>query len=243
MNCNNWNGFKIYEFLFEGRQASIVFPDVPVPGKHWCMKTEYRDAFPDTEIELLKNGYHIAFIQNKTRWCLDEDLDLKKRFADFLIAEYGLAEKFTPVGMSCGGMIAIKFTAKYPQYISSIYLDAPVINLLSCPAGLGVADNGMFEEFYNATGMGLTELISYREHPLDKFDTLAENNIPIIMVYGTDDMTVPYAENGGLLEKYYSEHNGRLIAIGKDGCGHHPHGLDDPSPIVNFILENNKKEI
>lgn len=239
MTETTWNGFRMVEFTFEDREASIVFPDTPNEGKNWCMKMEYRDAFPATEIEMLKSGYHIVFIENITRWCLDEDLHMKKRFADYLIAEYGLAKKFTPVGMSCGGMFSIKFAALYPEYISAMYIDAPVINLLSCPAGLGIGTDEMFEEFVTATGMDLCDLISYREHPLDKFDVLIANDIPIIMVYGTADTVVPYVENGKLLEDCYNAHNGTLVAIGKEGCDHHPHGLDDPSPIVNFILEHN----
>ena len=143
-----------------------------------------------------------------------------------------------PVGMSCGGMIATKFAAKYPECISCLYLDAPVMNLLSCPCGLGKAGADMYEEFVTATNMTIEDLINYREHPVDKVPALLAGGIPVIMVYGKDDLVVPYDENGAVLEKYYTENNGDLRLIGKDNCGHHPHGLEYPAPIVEFILEH-----
>lgn len=236
-----WNGFKRIDFTFEGRPAIFVFPKEANESKNWLFKTEYFDAFPEFEIEMLKRGWHLAYIKNITRWCLEEDIDLKKRFCEFLILEYGLYEKCIPVGMSCGGMFACKFAAKYPECVSALYLDAPVMNLLSCPAGLGRADDKMFPEFMQATGMGLTQLISYRDHPIDKMHLLLKENIPVLLVYGDADEIVPYDENGALLEKYYRENGGEVIAIGKRGGGHHPHGLADNTPIIEFVEKYAKR--
>ena len=95
----------------------------------------------------------------------------------------------------------------------------------------------LFDEFKSATGMTLSELISYREHPLDKIPTIFNNNIPIVLVYGDTDDVVPYNENGMLLENYYKSKGGNILAIGKAKCGHHPHGLEDNSPIIDFITK------
>jgi len=231
-----YNGFRRIDFTFEGREALLIFPEKPNENKNWLLKTEYFDAFPDFQIQMLHRGWHLAFIKNITRWCLEEDLDLKKRFADFLHREYGLCEKCVPVGMSCGGLIGSKFAAKYPECVSALYLDAPVMNLLSCPAGLGVHGGGSFmQEFVDATGMDLPKLICYREHPIDKMHLLLQNNIPIILVYGDADVVVSYTENGALLEKYYKENGGVIEVYGKAGCGHHPHGLEDNTPIIEFV--------
>ena len=174
------------------------------------------------------------------RWCPEEDLDRKKRFVDYISKEFGLYEKCVPVGMSCGGLIGSKFAAKYPECVSCLYLDAPVMNFLSCPAGIGVAENSLYEEFYKATGITLSQLISYREHPIDKMHLLLENKIPVVMVYGDSDTVVPYVENGALLEKFYKENGGIIEVYGKEGCGHHPHGLEDNTPIINFVEKYSK---
>lgn len=235
-----YNGFRRLDFLFEGREAVLIFPDQPNESKNWLLKTEYFDAFPDFQIQMLRRGWHLAFIKNVTRWCLEEDLDLKARFAEYLHETYGLYPKCVPVGMSCGGLIGSKFAAKYPEYVSALYLDAPVMNFLSCPAGLGIAVNSLYQEFYEATGMTISDLICYREHPIDKMHLLLQNHIPVIMVYGDSDTVVPYKENGALLEKYYRENGGIIETYGKEGCGHHPHSLADNTPIINFVEKYSK---
>ena len=233
-----WNGFERIDFLFEGRAAILVFPKDENKCNKWMLKTEYFDAFPQFEIDMVSRGWHLAFIANKTRWCLDEDLDLKARFADFLKEEFGLYEKCVPVGMSCGGLIGTKFAAKYPQKVSCLYIDAPVLNLLSCPADFGIGKGGLFEEFANATGITKSQLICYREHPIDKMHILLENKLPIILVAGDSDSIVPYCENGAILEKFYKENGGEIQVYIKPGCEHHPHGLEDTTPIINFVMKH-----
>ena len=109
------------------------------------------------------------------------------------------------------------------------------MNLLSCPADFGISKSNMLAEFLGATGMTLSDLITYREHPIDKMHLILENKIPVILVYGDSDEIVPYVENGAVFEKYYRENGGEIVAIGKPGCGHHPHGLEDPTPIIDFV--------
>lgn len=231
-----WAGFKRIDFEFEGRHSILVFPDNPDKNKNWMIKTEYFGAFPSLEIELVKRGWHLAYIENVTRWCIDEDLDLKKRFADYLIREYGLNNKCVPIGMSCGGLIASKFAARHPEYVHMLYLDAPVMNFLSCPAGIGKAGDSMMQEFTDMMGMDIVDLINYRDNPVDKMDILIKNNIPVVMVYGDSDDVVPYDENGKILENYYLRNNGNIVAFGKKNCGHHPHCLEDNTPVIDFIL-------
>jgi len=233
---SKWNGFDCIDFLFEDRKAIIVFPGDENKSDKWLLKTEYFDAFPQFEIDMVASGWHLVFIENKTPWCLDEDIERKSRFADFVKEEFGLYEKCVPVGMSCGGMIGVKFAARYPEKVSCLYIDAPVMNLLSCPANLGVAKSELtYELFLEATGITLSELLGYREHPIDKMNILLENNIPIIMVAGDSDSVVPYCENGAILEKFYRENGGIIEVYIKPGCDHHPHGLEDTSPIMKFV--------
>ena len=233
-------GFKRIDFDFEGHEAILVLPKEPNENKNWVLKTEYFLDFPNFELDMLKRGWHLAFLTNTTRWCIESDLDLRKRFVTYIAAEFGLYEKCVPVGLSCGGMIATKFTAKYPECVSALYIDAPVMNLLSCPAGIGKAKDLLWPEFTEVTGMTLSELICYREHPMDKIPLLLKNNIPVFMVYGDSDEIVPYEENGAVLEKYYRENGGTIITVGKQGCGHHPHGLEDNTPIIEFVEKYSK---
>ena len=114
------------------------------------------------------------------------------------------------------------------------------MNFLSCPAGIGDAIKDLFPEFSKAMNMTLSELTYYREHPIDKMHVLLEYNIPIILVFGDSDKVVPYHENGAVFEKFYRENGGVIDVHGKEGCGHHPHGLSDNTPIINFVEKYSK---
>ena len=136
--------------------------------------------------------------------------------------------------MSCGGMQAVYLAAKYPHLVSALYLDAPVLNLLSCPCGVGVADNKLYAEFHKAMGMTVSELINYRDHPFDHLGELAENSIPVALVCGDSDHVVPYVENGKMLAELYRKKGLPFLEILKPGCDHHPHGLEDNTPLFAF---------
>ncbi len=232
-----WNGYRWLTFSFEDRQAMVLCPKTPDPQGRWLFKTEYFLAFPAFEEEMLARGFHVAWLENHSRWCLPEDIDVKPRFCDFLQKEFHLAEKCLPVGMSCGGMHAVYFAAKYPQYVAALYLDAPVINLLSCPCGVGTATDEMYPEFLQHTGMTVSQLINYRNHPQDHIEELLAHRIPIFLVCGDADHVVPYCENGKIVSDMYRQHGGILEEVLKPGVDHHPHGLEDNAPLIQFALQ------
>lgn len=231
-----WNGFDGDKFDFMGLPAYVIRPSGKPNGK-WIYKTEYFGAFPNGEIELLRRGWHLAYNQNINRWAEDEDLDRKSAFIRYVSKTYGLSPRCVPVGMSCGGLIAVKLAARYPEQIACLYLDAPVMNLLSCPGALGRGTYHVMEEYTACTGRTLVDLLSYRGHPIDVMHVLLENRLPIVLVAGDSDVTVPYEENGALLEKYYRENGGTLRVFLKPGCDHHPHGLEDPAVLADTIEE------
>lgn len=232
---SEWNGFERLDFCFEKRAAIVVLPKKADFHGKWLLKTEYFGAFCRFELEMLARGYSLAYLQNETRWHSAADDDAKLHFCDFLKAEFGLSEKCLPVGMSCGGMHAVYFAAKYPERVAALYLDAPVLNLLSCPCGVGHATNEMYLEFCRDTGMTVSTLINYRNHPIDNAQKLIQNKIPLFLVCGDSDNIVPYCENGEILKKMYEEAGLPFQSVLKPGCGHHPHGLEDTAPLVEFF--------
>lgn len=237
MNYIDWNGFKMLETELMGRLVKIVFPNCEPNGK-LAIKTEYFEDFPNTQIALVEKGYHLIYIANQTRWHVPEDTEAKKALIDYMAENYGTERKAVPIGMSCGGLQAIYFASKYPEYVACMYLDAPVVNLLSCPGGVGLRNDGMMPEFTSHTGMTLIDLLSYRNHPLDHIPHLIESKIPLILVTGDADKSVPFPENGIHLKEAYEKAGLPFKFIVKPGCGHHPHGLDDPKEIVDFIEAN-----
>lgn len=232
---STWRGFKRLDFKFNDRDCILICPDVACEGNKWLYKLEYFDAFPDMEIEMLKKGYHLAHMKNTTRLCPESDTDMRPRFCDFLTKEFGLNPKCALVGMSCGGMQAVYFAAKYPQYVACAYLDAPVMNYLSWPLALGKSENNCTAEFESNMGKGLSEMLNFRNHPIDQSQALLNSRVPIILVSGDSDRTVPFCENGQILWDYYKSQGADIEVIIKQGGDHHPHGLPDNTPIVEFI--------
>jgi len=233
---SEWKGYRRLEFIFEGRKAYLVLPHESCAGGHWMLKTEYFGAFPAFELEMLARGWHLAWIANLTRWHNEEDDAVKDRFCGFLQEAFGLCGRCLPVGMSCGGLLAVHFAARYPQRVCGLYLDAPVLNLLSCPAALGIAhkDDELWDEFAMKTGMTVSRLLGFRDHPMDHFGDLLRGQVPVFLVAGDSDTVVPYEENGQLLFDFYSKNGGTITQVVKPGCGHHPHGLEDPAPLIAF---------
>lgn len=229
-----WNGYRRIDFLFDGKTAALICPASAADGRKWLFKTEYLDAFPSFEIAMLERGYFVANVENETRWYLDTDIERQARFAEYLHEEFGLSKRCMPVGMSCGGMQAVYLAAKRPELIAAMYLDAPVLNLLSCPCGIGAAGSEMYEEYRAATGRDIIELINYRNHPIDNVDKIIENKIPVFLVCGDSDKTVPYNENGYYLAEKYEKTDVPFEKIVKPNCGHHPHGLESPERLIEF---------
>ena len=62
--------------------------------------------------------------------------------------------------------------------------------------------------------------------------------ITLVHVVGDADDVVPPAENAIVVENRYRQLGGTITVIHKPGCGHHPHGLDDPTAVVDFILKH-----
>lgn len=236
-----WMGYRCEQLQFEGYDAIIVFPEEGTANGYLAVKTEYWGAFAEwAEIPLLQRGFHVCYIRNKNRFGINEDLDRKARFIRYVQQTYKLQDKCVPVGMSCGGLVAVKLAARYPEMISCMYLDAPVINYMSWPCGFGIARNVPKDhtEIMGALGLNdIGEVLAYREMPLDKLSALVANKIPVVMVSGDSDQAVPYCENGRFLERAYRDGGVKIEVYIKPGGDHHPHGLADSKPVMDFIVK------
>ena len=229
--------FRSKNFVYQDRKAIIVYPSCPANGK-LLLKTEYFPAFPYFEAAMLKRGYTLCYVAHPNRWATDSETHIMADFVRFVAAELGFEPKCIPVGMSCGGLQALRLAQLHPELVSVLYIDAPVVNILSM-AGLGVSTCNktptFWAEIQAAHGVDRSTIVNFRKSPIDAMDKLIEHNIPIIMLYGDADDTVLYNENGKVLEDYYREHGGDIKVIRKPGCNHHPHSLEDPTPIIEYV--------
>ena len=82
---------------------------------------------------------------------------------------------------------------------------------------------------------------------LDSFTTFDEAGIPYVgagetkeraeeaIFVGDSDVDGPHTENSEILAAAYEKAGAPLLYIIKPGCDHHPHSLEDPTEICDFI--------
>jgi alpha-beta hydrolase superfamily lysophospholipase len=145
--------------------------------------------------------------------------------------------------MSRGGFCALRWAIANPKKVSCLYIDAPVCDLKSWPGGKGKGNGSPKDwqqvlKLYNLTE---EEALRFKGNPVDALKPLAKRKTPILSVCGDSDTTVPYEENTAILAERYKSMNAPIEVILKQGIGHHPHSLKDPTPIVEFILKNTAK--
>ncbi|WP_410771673.1 hypothetical protein [Fontibacillus sp. BL9] len=78
------------------------------------------------------------------------------------------------------------------------------------------------------------------EELLERLAVAAEAGVEMLLVSGDADRSVPFEENGAILEKRYRSYGGHVTTILKPGGDHHPHGLSDVTPILEFVLKYNR---
>ena len=234
-----WNEFESKSMRFKDRDAVIVYPKCK-PNGRLLLKTEYLDAFPAFDIAMLERGYHLIHLVQRNRWAPKGEIDIVADFVRYCAKELGASERCVIEGMSCGGLQGAIFAENYPELTGVLYLDAPVLNILSMAGYSGAATviSTFWHEIEDAYGVTPATMVNFRQSPIDNMKPLIENDIPIIIVYGNADIKVPYAENGRVLENYYKDNGATIRIIGKSMCGHHPHGLDNPQIIIDFIEDN-----
>jgi pimeloyl-ACP methyl ester carboxylesterase len=160
-----------------------------------------------------------------------------------LTTDYAFSTKPALVGLSRGGLYCYNWAIANPTKVSCIYGDAPVCDFKSWPGGKGKGKgdpkNWSFVlKLWNFKNEA--EALAYKGNPVDRLAPLAENHVPLLHVYGDADDVVPAEENTTLLAKRYQALGGSITLIAKPGVGHHPHGLDDSTPIIEFILKHAK---
>ncbi|MCF0054241.1 hypothetical protein [Dyadobacter sp. CY356] len=141
----SWHGFDRYDFVMDEatlkiipfkpdtdeknavktlekgqRRCIIVVPQKAAAGNPWSWQGCYWDHEPQTEVELLKRGFFIAFITPDPgrEW---------NAWYQFLTEKYGLGKKPAFVGMSKGGVNEYDWATNNPDKVSCIYADNPAI--------------------------------------------------------------------------------------------------------------------
>jgi len=233
----NWFNQDVQTFEFEGRKCVVAVPEIPDSARRWVWRAEFFGAFPQVDEVLLKRGYHIIHGDFSDQFGCPQILPSMKKFHDFITKKYSLSFKAVMFGFSRGGLYTINYAVAYPDDISAIYLDAPVLDIFSWPkgGGAGVGSPRNWEICKTLYGVSNTDVWS-ADNPVNSVKRLFNTGIPVIMVAGDSDEVVPFKENGKILADYFKKEGREIPVFLKPGCKHHPHSLDDPTPICDFLL-------
>ena len=192
-------GFGVDTAVKDGkRRCVVVVPKKAAPGYPWSWRGCYWNHEPQTEVELLKRGFHIAFVapdggkQGKA-W---------DRWYTFLTEKHGMAKKAAFIGMSKGGVNEFNWGVVHPDKVACIYAD-------NC---------ALYQEDFA------------------KIPELAKHDVPVLEVGGSEDSLLRL--NTLAIEDMYHQAGGLITVMIKEGHAHHPHSLQNPKPIADWIEQH-----
>ncbi len=237
---STWEGFEKHDFKIDGRDCVLVLPASPARGKPWIWRTEFFGHQPQADLALLHKGFHVAYMDVQNMYGAPVALDHMDKFYEHLTTLHGLASKTVLEGLSRGGLFALNWTARHPDRVACVYNDAPVCDFKSWPGGKGKGKGspGDWQQCLKMYGLTEQQALDYKLNPVDNLEAMARAKIPLLHVCGDADEVVPIDENTRLVENRYLKLGGPITVITKPGVGHHPHSLENPEPIVAFVLKH-----
>lgn len=237
----SYGEYSRLDFTFGGHEAVIVKPKRGYADNKWIWRAEFLGAFDAVDSELLARGYSLLYYSISDMYGSDGAVALMEPFRAYAVERFGLSQKTILFGFSRGGLYSLAYTAAHPHNVAALYLDAPVVSVSSWPLGTRSGAGSPREAVECALRLGITRenAEAYDEKTTAaRLAKIGAARVPLALVAGDSDRVVPYIENGIELEQYYKINGLRLLCIIKPGCDHHPHSLEDPSPVADF-LENN----
>lgn len=228
--ASSFHSFVQHNFEMEEVSCKVVVPETIAEGKPWIWRARFWGHEPQTDIALLKKGFHLVYADVQGLFGSPKAVKRWNTFYHYLVETHGFNEKAVLEGMSRGGLIVFNWAAQNPEKIHCIYLDAPVCDFKSWP--------GINDKIMKAYSLTEEQAQAYQGNPIDNLAPLAKAGIPLLHVVGDIDKVVPVSENTAIIEKRYQALGGQIQVIHKPEIGHHPHSLKDPKPIVDFILKH-----
>lgn len=235
----DYHGYSLHDLTVDGCKAHLVKPATPLPGSPWVWRTMFWDAFPAADLALLQAGFHLAFIDVGNTFGCPDAMKHFDVFYRVMTGQYGLSRKPALEGLSRGGLYAYRWAYVNTEKVGCIYGDAPVCDMKSWPGGKGKGKGSprdwqeAIKDYHFASEQ---QMMDFKGNPIDILAPIAAARIPILHVCGDADTTVPETENTDIVRKRFMALGGDFALIVKHGCDHHPHGLKDPTPVVDFIV-------
>lgn len=244
--ASDFHGCALHEVTVAGREIRVLRPEKPRPGHPWVMAMQlYSQDRPEVanlnrlQVELVRRGFHVVAASPggmlgspdaEGRW-----LAVHRAMS----GNYGLAVQCGLMGMSREGLTVARWAAEHPGKVAWIYLDKAVCDFKSWPGGkigIGKGNAHAWASLMQAYGFrDEAEALAYAGNPVDLAPQLVAAKVAILYLAGGRDTLVPLADNGARLEAHYRTLGGTFELIVQERDAHHPHGLGDPAPVLEFI--------
>lgn len=195
-------------------------------------------------MDLGKRGFYVVTLSLGNTFGAPQAIAKWDAVYKIMTEKYGLSPRFAMMGLSRQGLSIARWAAQNPGKVTCLYMDKAVSDIKSWPGGkLGggsgsPADWEKLKEIYGFKND--QEAMDWKGNPNDLAAKLADDKVAIIQIAGAKDDTVPFAENGAVMQKIYKDKGGTFELIWQENEGHHPHGLPDPTPIVDFIEKHSR---
>ena len=242
-----WYGYCRHNFELDGCKGFIVEPPHPAPGLPWSWCLQWAEAFvPRTPaLQLLERGFHHVHLDVFSTYLNDEGVKKLEKFYNML-QKMHFHKKAALIGMSYGGLFSLRWAAEHPETVGAMYLDAPVCSLSFTGERLGNIPPNLENFIKRETANHLKAynvpdidgLKNHPKNPLNNYLPIAEAKIPTLAIRSGQDQSVIPETNIDVLEEKLKAAGGNIEVIRRDLYGHHPHGMDDPTPLTGFILSN-----
>jgi lysophospholipase L1-like esterase len=248
---SDFHGFERYEVPTAKGTISVVCPKKAAPGKPWLWRSMFwgkaRVVKPLVagDLQLLEQGYHVVKAPGDVSGHPKGNESIDAAY-DLLTQTCGFSKTLSMASMSRETLALFRWASENPEKVDSIYVDNGVCNVHSWPAGKlvsGSHSNGagnakswkLLKKIYGFSSD--EEALAAKVSPIDLLEPLARAGVPILMRCGTKDSTVPYEENGAIMKERFRNLGGDIQIIFEEK-DHHPHGLKDPAPVIEFIKKN-----
>jgi hypothetical protein len=221
-----WHGFDRYDFVMDDQTLAVTpskaLPDEgngikdPAPGQHRCIVVVPAEPAPGN-----------PWSWRGCYWDHQPQTEIELLHRGFCIA-----------------YISASATLRPGKEWDAWYAFLTAHGLSAKPAFIGMSRGGEFSYTWATAHPDKVSCI-YADNPginpgvFMGLQALATNDVPLLHVCGSIDPIFGIAASP--IENIYQQFGGRISTMVKEGRGHHPHSLNDPKPIADFI-ENSVKE-
>jgi hypothetical protein len=241
-----FQGFALFTIPVGNDKATVLCPANPAEGRPWVIAPSLYDLksapvayITQTELELVKGVFYLVTLDLGNTYGSPDAISKWDALYPIMTKKYGMAKKPALMGLSREGLAIARWAAANRGKVSCLYMDKAVCDFKSWPGGklgIGKGSEGDWKNLIKLYHFkSEKEAMAYHKNPVDLARKLVAYKVAMIYVAGETDEAVPYINNGELMEQQYKKLGGTFKLILKKGEGHHPHGLQDQTPVVDFI--------